>query len=272
MHLQRKIVAMASAVAACGALATTAAAQDDRAGVEALFATVANDKEAVAALVPVWFGPVSADRVGVYAGFIIQLLRNPAFAGFMLDEAGPPGADTEAYLGLAAYAATQTAVNGGVARLPLTDETAYLATGTAFATWVAENHPDACRHIMTVDDPDDTTTRTLQAGYQNTLPAEAIFAYLDLGYRAILAEITDTPAAQPFTEEELQRGYEAYQRAIEAEAMARPNAAALVAAANLEPTAPDADVCEVMLLTLTVVDDLQPPEHDWAVQFILGQQ
>ena len=71
---------------------------------------------------------------------------------------------------------------------------------------------------------------------------------------------------------ELERGYDAYPQALEAAVLARPNAEARVAAANLDPAAADGDLCEVMLLTLTIVDELQPPERDWAIRFIITQQ
>lgn len=221
---------------------------------------------------PVWFGPVADERVGVYAGMIIQLFRDPAFAAWLFAAEGGPGADADAYAGLIARVAAEEALDAGIARLPLTDEAAYLATATAFATWVAGNVPDACRHIITTDDPNDERSRALQAEYQNTLPREALAAYLDVGYRAILAEINDVPAAVTFTETELGRANETYRAAIEAAVLARPNAEALVAAANDRADATDADFCEVMLLTLTLVDVLPQPERDWTVHLIVTQQ
>lgn len=243
----------------------------------ALFAGVAADKERAASLVPLWFGPVAEDRTGLYAGLIVRLLRDPAFAAYALAADGwtifPPGVDPDAYaVGQAAYAAAQAAIDGGVTRLAAVDQRAYLATGTEFAAWVAENHPASCRHIMTENEPGDPETMTLQAEYQNALPPEAVFAYLDLGYRAIRAEIEDTPPAEPFTNVQLELGYDAYTEALEAAVLARTDAEALVAAANLEPTATDADICEVMLLTLTIVHELLAPQRDWAVQVILTRQ
>lgn len=277
MRLVRELTTLAGVVAASAALAQGGVMPVDPVAFQALFAAVADDKERAADLVPVWFGPVAEDRTGLYAGLIIRLLRDPDFAGYVMDAQGltavPPGMDPDAfYVGHAAHQAVQTAVDAGMARLPIADEANFLATGTAFAAWVAENHPGSCLGIVTTNEPGNPEIMALQAGYQNTLPRETVFAYLDLGYRAIVAEIKDAPAAETFTTLELERGYVAYTEALEAAVLARPNAAALVAAANFDGTAPEADTCEVMLLSLTTLDALGLPERHWAIHFIITQQ
>lgn len=276
MRLFRELSTVAGVLAASAALAQGGAPSIDPVALQALFAEVADDKERAAEIVPLWFGPVSEDRTGLYAGMIVRLLRDPEFARYVSeaqDWTVPPGEDPDMFLlGHAAYLAGQMAIDPGVARLPVTDQANYLANGTAVAAWVAENHPDSCRYIMTTDEPGDPALMALQAEHQNALSPEALFEYLDLGFRAILAEIHQTPAAVEFAAAELERGFDAYQQALEAAVLARPNANALVAAANLDPAATDADLCEIMLLTLTIVDELQPPERDWAIHFIVTQQ
>jgi hypothetical protein len=276
MRLVRELTTLAGVVAASAAVAQGGVMPVDPVAFQALFAAVADDKERAADLVPVWFGPVAEDRTGLYAGMIIRLLRDPEFARYVIgaqDWTVPPGEDPDTfYIGHAAYLAGQTAVDAGMARLPIADQANYLANGTGVAAWVADNHPDSCRRLMTTDEPGDPAIMALQAEYQNGLSPEALFDYLDLGFRAILAEVHQTPAAEDFTTVELERGYDAYQQALEAAVLARPNAEALAAAANLDPAAADGDLCEVMLLTLTIVDELQPPERDWAIRFIITQQ
>lgn len=186
MRLVRELSLIAGVAAASAAFAQAGAPSIDPVALQALFATVADDKERAADIGPMWFGPVSEDRKGLYAGMIIRLLRDPEFARYVIGAQGwtifPPDVDPDAfYVGHAAYLAGQTTVDGGMARLPIADQANYLANGTGVAAWVAENHPDSCRHLMTTDEPGDPAIMALQAEYQNGLSPEALFDYLDLG-------------------------------------------------------------------------------------------
>lgn len=268
MRFLRQLLIVGGVVAAShGALA-----QDARGGIDALFQRLSTDEAAARALVPSWFGPVATEREGLYAGFVMRLFAEPAFADYVLDEVGPPPADTDAWLRGPVNEAGNAAVGAGIARLGPTEEAAFFATGAAFADWVAANSPDSCRMVVEGTADTDPALLALQAAYQDTRPAKELDAYLALGLAGLLAEATDTPAVNAFTDAQLQEGFAAYQAVIEAAVMADAKPQRLVDAANLLPTATAQDMCDLMLVTLTTIDEIPEPQRTWAVHFILTQQ